>query len=228
MSDTPALSCRGIRKSYREGGASLEVLRGIDLEAAPGEIVAVTGPSGSGKSTLLNILGVLEPPDSGSVLIGGIDAWLSPEGGRAALRNRRLGFVFQFHHLMEEFTVLENVSIPLLIAGSAKAEAEETASAILREVGLEGLAGRFPSKISGGERQRAAIARALVARPDVVLADEPTGNLDPVNGERLRDLIVQLARDHGQAFVLATHSAALAAGSDRVYRLASGLLIREG
>ena len=132
MSDAPALSCRGIRKSYRESGAVLEVLRGIDFEAAPGEIVAVTGPSGSGKSTLLNILGVLEPPDSGSVLIGGIDAWLSPEGGRAALRNRRLGFVFQFHHLMEEFTVLENVAIPLLIAGRAKAEAEEAGRAFAR------------------------------------------------------------------------------------------------
>lgn len=227
MNDVKALVCRDICKSYGEGGSVLSILRGIDLEVGRGETVAVTGPSGSGKSTLLNILGILEPPDSGIVLIGGTDAWLSSERRRAVLRNRKLGFVFQFHHLMEEFTILENVSIPLLIAGRPKAEAREAAASILGEVGMEARADHFPSSVSGGERQRAAIARALVTRPDVVLADEPSGNLDPMNGERLRDLMRQLASDHGQAFVVATHSATLAAGSDRSYRLVSGRLVEE-
>lgn len=227
MNEVKALICKDIHKSYGEGGSVLSILRGIDLEVGRGETVAVTGPSGSGKSTLLNILGILEPPDSGTVLIGGTDAWLSSERKRAVLRNRKLGFVFQFHHLMEEFTILENVSIPLLIAGRTKAEAREAAASILREVGMEARAHHFPSSVSGGERQRAAIARALVTRPDVVLADEPSGNLDPVNGERLRDLMRQLASDHGQAFVVATHSAALAGGLDRSCRLVSGRLVEE-
>ncbi len=224
MSSDTVLRCCGIRKSFGEGGTLLRILEGIDLEIRRGEVVAVTGPSGSGKSTLLNILGILEPPDSGTVEIAGRDAWRASERVRASIRNRNLGFVFQFHHLLEEFTIIENVMMPLLIAGSSHAAASGAAAGMLSHVGLEGRSEHFPSQVSGGERQRAAVARALVTGPDVVLADEPTGNLDAASGDRLKSLVGRLARDLGQAFVIATHSPSLASGADRVFRLASGRL----
>jgi len=224
MSEAAVLSCEGIVKSYRQGEGLVEVLKGVDLEVTPGEILAVTGPSGSGKSTLLNILGILEPPDRGIVRIASADAWSVSESRRAAMRNRSLGFVFQFHHLLEEFTVLENVMLPALIAGRSRQEAAGAAAALLEEVRLMPRAGHFPSKISGGERQRAAVARALVCRPDVVLADEPTGNLDSGNSMKLMDLVRNLSSAHRQAFVLATHSEELASRADRILRLAEGRL----
>jgi lipoprotein-releasing system ATP-binding protein len=220
----PAVSCRSLGKSYGEGESRVQVLSCLDLEVASGEMVAVTGPSGSGKSTLLNLLGILEQPDTGTVLLGGVDPWRVGEQRRAVLRNRHLGFVFQFHHLLGEFTLLENVAMPLLIGGADRRRAFSEASGLLGEVGLSGLLGRFPSTVSGGERQRAAVARALATSPVVVLADEPTGNLDPENGAVLRDLMRRLSRDRGQAFVIATHSRELAASADRALDLRSGRL----
>jgi lipoprotein-releasing system ATP-binding protein len=225
MSEQPAvMACEGVTKSYGQGDSVISVLRGIDMIVHRGEIVAVTGPSGSGKSTLLNILGILEPPDSGRVTISGTDAWASGEARRALLRNRNLGFVFQFHHLLEEFTLLENTMLPALLAGRSRREAAGLAADLLEEVSLTPRASHFPSQVSGGERQRAAVARALVCSPGVVLADEPTGNLDAANGGKLQLLMRSLCGTHGQAFVIATHSESLAAGADRVLRLSEGRL----
>jgi lipoprotein-releasing system ATP-binding protein len=220
----PVLECSGLCKSYREGDAVLSILRGASLSAARGEVVAVTGPSGSGKSTLLNVLGLLDPPDSGRVFIEGTDAWACGETRRASIRNRHIGFVFQFHHLLEEFTLLENVMLPGLLGGLGRGEAADRASALLDEVGILPRAGQFPSRVSGGERQRAAVARAILCSPGVVLADEPTGNLDSSNSTRVVELLLGLARNHGQAFVIATHSTELARRADRVVRISEGLL----
>ena len=224
MSKGPVLAVTDIWKSYGEGETSLSILRGADLAVAPGEVVSIQGPSGSGKSTLLHVCGILDQPDRGTVTVGGVDAWSVSERKRASMRNRMLGFVFQFHHLMEEFTLLENAAMPAMLSGKSRASSLEMAAELLVEVGLQGRGSHFPSEASGGERQRAAVARALVLSPSVVLADEPTGNLDAENSRLVENLILRLARKLDQAFVIATHSRELAMMADRCLLLEDGIL----
>jgi len=223
---TAILEAQALRKVYRGGdGNPIEVLSGVDLIVSRGEFVAIVGASGSGKSTLLHLLGALDSPSSGSVLLGGQSyADESPES-LAAIRNRKLGFVFQFHHLLREFTALENVMMPLLIAGDAEARARSRAEELLANVGLAGRMSHRPSQLSGGEQQRAAVARALVADPLVVLADEPSGNLDSANSERLHQLFAHLSREFETALVVVTHNRALAGRADRVLSLEGGRLV---
>ncbi len=223
---TEILEARALRKVYRGGdGNPIEVLSGVDLTVSRGEFVAIVGASGSGKSTLLHLLGALDTPSSGVVLLGGQSyADESPEG-LAAIRNRKLGFVFQFHHLLREFTALENVMMPLLIAGEPETRAHSRAEELLANVGLAGRMSHRPSQLSGGEQQRAAVARALAADPLVVLADEPSGNLDSANSERLHQLFAHLSREFETALIVVTHNRSLAARADRVLSLEGGRLI---
>ncbi|HTK98616.1 MAG TPA: ABC transporter ATP-binding protein [Pseudomonadales bacterium] len=225
MSETSALECRALVKSFHQGPALLPVLRGIDLRVGQGERVAVLGRSGSGKSTLLHILGGLADPDSGEVRIdGSLVGPLSPEA-RARLRNRRMGFVYQFHHLLPEFTAMENVAMPLLLGAHKISEARERAVDTLESVGLGGRLDHRPSQLSGGERQRVAIARALVADPAVVLADEPTGNLDQESADQVFSVMLDLAQRRGTAFVVVTHDEDLARQMQRRLYLTDGHLI---
>ena len=219
-----ALSARNLRKSYRTPTGSLPVLQGLDLEVKRGTILAVLGASGAGKSTLLNILGTLDRADEGTLEVRGrrLDR-LSPSE-LASFRARHLGFVFQFHHLLPEFSAEENVMMPLLISGRTPREARERARRTLREVGLEQRWEHRPSELSGGEAQRVAVARALVAEPELVLADEPSGNLDPKIAAALHELLATLARDAHRTFVVATHNDSLAARADRVLTLEAGVL----
>jgi lipoprotein-releasing system ATP-binding protein len=218
------LECRQLVKSYRQGDQDLLVLNQIDFCVQRGERVAIVGTSGSGKSTLLNLLGGLDEAQSGEVLIAG-KSWQSmQEKERAAWRNQQLGFVYQFHHLLAEFTALENASIPLLIAGKSKAEAKQQATVMLEAVGLGARLSHKPAQLSGGERQRVAIARALVNKPACVLMDEPTGNLDADNAQQVQQLLNNLNREYGLAFVLVTHDRALAAQQDRCLVLDHGHL----
>jgi lipoprotein-releasing system ATP-binding protein len=223
---TEILEARALRKVYRGGdGNPIEVLSGVDLTVSRGEFVAIVGASGSGKSTLLHLLGALDAPSSGAVLLGGQSyADESPER-LAAIRNRKLGFVFQFHHLLREFTALENVMMPLLIAGESETQARSRAEELLANVGLAGRMSHRPSQLSGGEQQRAAVARALAADPLVVLADEPSGNLDTANSERLHQLFAHLSREFETALIVVTHNRSLAARADRVLSLEGGRLI---
>ena len=223
---TAILEAQELRKLYRGGdGTPIEVLSGVDLSVARGEFVAIVGASGSGKSTLLHLLGALDTPSSGQVRLDGVAySGLSAEA-LAAVRNRRIGFVFQFHHLLREFSALENVMMPLLIAGEAEHRARSRAEELLAAVGLAGRMTHRPSQLSGGEQQRAAVARALAADPRVVLADEPSGNLDYQNSERLHVLFAQLARDFETALVVVTHNRLLAARADRVLSLDGGRLV---
>lgn len=216
---------RGLRKVYRGGdGQPLEVLRGVDLEVARGEFTAVVGASGAGKSTLLHLLGALDQPTSGDVWLDGSRyADLGP-AGLAELRNRKVGFVFQFHHLLREFSALENVMMPLLIGGMALRQARSRAEELLSQVGLAGRMTHRPNELSGGEQQRCAVARALVHDPGVVLADEPSGNLDHANSERLHELFFRLAREYETAVVVVTHNRQLAARADRILLLEDGRL----
>ncbi len=216
-----------ISKSYGQGDTVLEILKGASIGVRSGEVVSVSGPSGSGKSTLLHILGILDRPDGGTVRIGGTDAWKGSERARARLRNSALGFVFQFHHLLEEFTVVENVAMPLLLAGENRRTAIARAADLLQQVEMDHRAGHFPSQVSGGERQRTAVARALIREPDVVLADEPTGNLDAAASGRVERMILELAGRRGQAFILATHSRELASRAHRRTCLRDGILVEE-
>jgi lipoprotein-releasing system ATP-binding protein len=213
-----------LRKSFGGAGARVEVLRDVHLELARGELVAVAGSSGSGKSTLLHILGGLMHPEAGRVELDGEEIYALSDDRRAALRNRRVGFVFQFHHLLAEFTAIENVMMPALIAGRSAGEARRRAHALLDTLGLAERVRHKPGELSGGEQQRVAVARALVNEPDVVLADEPSGNLDEVSAQALHGLLETLARERQLALLVATHSLALAERAQRVLVLKGGAL----
>ncbi len=219
------LEVRGLTKTYVGGdGALITVFDGVDLEVERGEMVAVVGASGAGKSTLLHLLGALDRPTAGHVLIGGRAVEAMDDDTVSTLRNRTVGFVFQFHHLLREFTALENVMMPLRIGGMDEATAEARALALLDRVGLAGRVHHRPSALSGGEQQRTAVARALAADPQVLLADEPSGNLDHHNSERLHDLFVELAHEMEIAMVVVTHNRSFAARADRVLQLEDGKL----
>ncbi|HYJ80178.1 MAG TPA: ABC transporter ATP-binding protein [Longimicrobiaceae bacterium] len=222
----PAISARGVCKHYVGGdGRPIYVLDGVDLDVLPGEAVSVIGRSGSGKSTLLHMLGGLDVPTVGQVSIGGRALARLPEDELAGLRAAKIGFVFQFHHLLREFTAAENVMMPQLVRGTGRGEARARAEELLGSMGLGERLAHKPAQLSGGEQQRVAVARALANRPLVLLADEPSGNLDPETAETLHDLFFQVCRDQGAALVLVTHDLALAARADRVLRLQGGHLV---
>jgi lipoprotein-releasing system ATP-binding protein len=217
-----ALEARHINKSFQQGSKRIDVLTDIDLLLAPGQSMAVVGASGAGKSTLLHILGGLDRPDSGEVLVEGKSLWAGNESSRAHMRNRTMGFVYQFHHLLPEFTALENVAMPLLIRGESVATARARASELLGRVGLEQRLDHKPGELSGGERQRAAVARALVGGPRVVLGDEPTGNLDERTADHVYNLLLELNRALQTSLLLVTHDTRLAARMDRQLELHLG------
>ena len=218
------LEARGIVKSYPVGGAPLTVLRNLDLDVAAGEMVAIVGASGVGKSTLLHVLGGLDRVDRGTVAIDGIDLTTLPDAEVVAFRNQRVGFVFQFHHLLPEFSALENAEMPMRIARMPMANVRPRATELLQRVGLGERLAHRPGMLSGGEQQRVAVARALVMRPSVLLADEPTGDLDEATADSLHTLLKEMHRDFGLTSVIATHNPRLAAACDRVLRLEGGSL----
>jgi lipoprotein-releasing system ATP-binding protein len=224
VGDSPVLQCRAVTRSFREGSATLDVLRGVDLDVRPAERLAIIGASGSGKTTLLQIMGGLDDPTSGEVRVGGQPIANTNEVAKARLRNRYLGFVYQFHHLLPEFTADENVAMPLLIRRLPKHEALGQARALLGRVGLGERLNHKPGELSGGERQRAAVARALITRPVLVLADEPTGNLDAGNSEHVLELMLELNLELRTSLVIVTHDHSIAARMDRVLVLADGRL----
>ncbi|MBL8643916.1 MAG: ABC transporter ATP-binding protein [Rhodospirillaceae bacterium] len=226
MADAPGLVLHNVHRSFQQGAAKLHVLRGLNLNVARGEVVALVGPSGAGKSTLLHIAGLLEKPDEGQVKIDGADCGSLSDDRRTELRRTHLGFVYQFHHLLPEFSALENIVVPQMIAGKSKAEASARGLELLGRLGLKDRAEHRPGQLSGGEQQRVAIARALANRPTLLLADEPTGNLDPDTADGVFAELVTLARDQGLAALIATHNPALAARMDCTVRMDHGVLVQ--
>jgi lipoprotein-releasing system ATP-binding protein len=218
------LDVSGLRRSFRQGDTVIEVLRGVDLSLAPGEIVALLGPSGSGKSTLLQAVGLLEGGFDGHIAIDGVAAEALSNEGRTAMRREKLGFIYQFHHLLPDFTALENVVLPQLVHGATGAAAHARAIELLGGLGLAARVDHKPAKLSGGEQQRVAVARALANKPRLILADEPTGNLDEKTADNVFAQFVELVREQGSAALVATHNEGLAARMDRVVRLHEGVL----
>jgi len=222
-----ALRLSGVVRTYRQAAEPLEVLRGVDLSIRPGELVALVGPSGAGKSTLLHVTGLLERPDAGEVSIGGRDCGKLSDRERTLVRRRDIGFVYQFHHLLPEFSALENVMVPQMLTGLARRKARERAVELLRQVGLTQRASHRPARLSGGEQQRVAIARALANGPRLLLADEPTGNLDSHTADDVFELFTGLVRETRLAALVATHNPELARRMDRIVRLKDGVLVAE-
>ncbi|HLY36655.1 MAG TPA: ABC transporter ATP-binding protein [Candidatus Binatia bacterium] len=221
---TPLLQAVQLEKRYVDGPAVVHVLSGLELEIEPGERVAIVGESGVGKSTLLHLLGTLDQPTAGRLLFEGEDVFARPAAELAHFRNREIGFVFQFHHLLGDFTALENVMLPCLIGGRPRTATRARALELLERVGLRERVDHRPGQLSGGEQQRVAVARALAQRPRLLLADEPTGNLDPSTGEEVQQLMLELNHEHGAALIVATHNERLAAAMGRMLRLADGRL----
>ncbi len=224
MSDA-ALELAGLTRAFEDAGGRLEVLKGVDLRVSGGEIIALVGPSGSGKSTLLHIAGLLERADGGTIHLAGHDASTANDAERTRLRREHLGFVYQFHHLLPEFSALENIVLPMMMAGTPRAEAEERAGELLDRVGLSARARHRPAQLSGGEQQRVAIARALANAPALLLADEPTGNLDPGTAEQVFRVLLEVVKGTGRAALIATHNPDLAARMDRTVTLSDGRLV---
>lgn len=219
------LTATNIHRSFATGKDKvLPVLKGVSLEVESGEIVAIVGPSGAGKSTLLHILGMIDRPDEGEVFLDGTRVFDAKDSELASIRNREIGFVFQFHHLLPEFTALENVAMPALISGQLLATASDRAGALLADVGLQDRLHHKPSELSGGEQQRVAVARALMNSPKLILADEPSGNLDSENASALHSMILQLRKKYGQTFVIVTHNKDFSAMADRVITLVDGAI----
>ncbi|GBQ10765.1 ABC transporter ATP-binding protein [Swaminathania salitolerans] len=225
MSETPVLSLVDVTRAYRSGEETLEILRGASLDLHPGEIVALVAPSGTGKSTLLHIAGLLESPQKGQVRVAGNDTGTLSDTARTALRRDEIGFVYQFHHLLAEFTALENVLLPQYVAGVSQADARARATGLLHRFGLGHRLGNLPGKLSGGEKQRVAIARALANRPRLLLADEPTGNLDIHTSDAVFEELLLAVRGEGVGALIATHNEALAARMDRVVTLSEGRIV---
>jgi lipoprotein-releasing system ATP-binding protein len=223
----PVLALKGVTRAYRTGQAALEVLRGVDLEVHPGEVVGLIGPSGSGKSSLLHAAGLLERPTAGQIFIEGRDCSALTDAARTRLRLGLIGFVYQFHHLLPEFTALDNVALPQMIGGATQAAARARAAMLLEALGLGERLSHQPGQLSGGEQQRVAIARALANQPRVVLADEPTGNLDPATSGAVFQSLFDLTRQTGVALVIATHNMDLARHMDRVFALKEGRLVEQ-
>ena len=224
MNDAACLNCSNLHKSFFEGKLKVNVLQGVDLTIKRGERIAIMGTSGSGKSTLLHLLGGLDDPTSGDIQIAGENIATLDERSKSELRNQKLGFIYQFHHLLPEFTALENVALPLLIRGESVPTATDSASALLEKVGLQERLQHKPGELSGGERQRAAIARAMVTKPECILADEPTGNLDEQTAEKVFEVMLDLNTEFNVSLLMVTHNANLANRMDAVYNLREGKL----